>query len=89
MDTKFMSTYRFWAGSSIVSSILLVNLAPEYSVGGSYTWTAIPLFLLQWLRWAVYAVILYPRFFSPLRHLPGPSVRASQMIEEKAVLNLD
>lgn len=74
MNTNFMSTYRFWAGTSIASSILLVKLAPHYSIGGSYTWTAISLFLVQWLMYGTYAVILYPRFFSPLRHLPGPPV---------------
>jgi hypothetical protein len=74
MNTSVMSTYRFWAGTSIASSVLLVHLAPEYSVGGSYTWTAIPLFLLQWLVYGVYSVVLYPRFVSPLRHLPSPPV---------------
>jgi hypothetical protein len=77
MNTNFMSTYRFWAGNSIASSILLVKLAPAYSIGGSYTWTAVPLFLLQWLAFAIYSIILYPRYFSPLRHLPGPPVGVS------------
>jgi len=74
MNTNFMSTYRFWAGNSIASSILLVKLAPAYSIGGSYTWTAVPLFLLQWLAYAIYSIILYPKIFSPLRHLPSPPV---------------
>jgi hypothetical protein len=74
MNTNFMSTYRFWAGSSVAASILLVNLAPKCSVGGSYTWTAVSLFLLQWLVYGIYAIILYPRYFSPLRHLPSPPV---------------
>jgi hypothetical protein len=31
------------------------------------TWTA------QTAAWALWAALLYPKFFSPLRHLPGPS----------------
>ena len=74
MNTNILSTYRFWAASSVASSILLVHFASNYSVGRSYTWTATSLFLLQWLVYGIYSVILYPRYISPLRHLPMPSV---------------
>ncbi|ERF74949.1 hypothetical protein EPUS_05157 [Endocarpon pusillum Z07020] len=86
MNTNFMSTYRFWAGTSIASSIFLVQLAPEYSVGGSYIWTAVPLFLLQWLVYAFYSIILYPKFFSPLRHLPSPPGASFFMGQFPAIL---
>lgn len=67
-----MSTYKAWTCTSIASGVFLVHFAPGYSLGRSYTWTAVALFLLQWLVYGIYSVILYPRFFSPLRHLPSP-----------------
>lgn len=72
---NFFSTYRFWAGSSVVSSVLLVNFAPQYSICQSYYWTAITVFLSQCLVYVVYAVVIYPRYLSPLRDLPMPKVR--------------
>lgn len=35
------------------------------------------LFLLQYIALKVYRVFLYHRYFSPLRHLPGPTVSCS------------
>ena len=29
--------------------------------------------VLQFWLWFIWAVLLYPKLFSPLRHLPGPS----------------
>jgi hypothetical protein len=81
MDLNLMSRYSSWAVTSVTSSVLLMQLLPQYSVGGSYIWTAILLFLAQWLVYGIYAVILYPRYFSPLRHLPGPSVRDNPSCE--------
>lgn len=72
-----MSTYKAWTCTSIASGVFLVHFAPGYSLGRSYTWTAVALFLLQWLVYGIYSVILYPRFFSPLRHLPSPPVSGS------------
>lgn len=67
-----MSTYRFWAASSLSASILVVAAVPEYSIRNSVLWTALLLFGTQWLVYGIYAVIIYPRFVSPLRHLPQP-----------------
>ncbi|KAK4936808.1 hypothetical protein LTR10_022397 [Elasticomyces elasticus] len=67
---EFLSTYRFWAISSSVSSILLVKLAPSISIYQSYAWTTIILFLLHFTVWFIYNTFIYPRFVSPLRHLP-------------------
>jgi cytochrome P450 len=71
-NRSVFSTYKAWATSSIATSLLLVYLAPTYSVGGSFTLTAASIFCLQWLVYGIYAVIIYPRFLSPLRHLPEP-----------------
>ncbi|ETI19320.1 hypothetical protein G647_09152 [Cladophialophora carrionii CBS 160.54] len=66
----FLSTYRFWAVSSMTSAVLLVQLAPQYSIRGSYSWTASTVFALQWLVCAFYSIFIYPHYTSPLRHLP-------------------
>ncbi|TAQ86556.1 hypothetical protein B7494_g5114 [Chlorociboria aeruginascens] len=39
----------------------------------TYLGTFILLWLLQFFLWAFWKVILFPHFFSPTRHLPGPS----------------
>lgn len=67
---EFLSTYRFWVGSSIAGSVLLVRLAPQYSLRHSYSWTACAIFLLQWFISGVYNILIYPHFVSPLRNLP-------------------
>jgi hypothetical protein len=70
----FLSDYRPW--------ILCAVSATAYSHVLSQGWNSfhqIPLLLGKHLLivlsiWAVYTSILYPRFFSPLRHLPQPEV---------------
>ncbi|EXJ90924.1 hypothetical protein A1O1_04030 [Capronia coronata CBS 617.96] len=66
----FLSTYRFWIASSLLSSILLVRYAPGYSILQSYTWTALVAYLLCWVVYGTYTVLIYPHFVSPLRHVP-------------------
>lgn len=68
--TTFWSSYAFWAGTSATSSFVLNHFAPEYTINHSITQTATVLFFAQWTIYFVYAVILYPRYFSPLRDLP-------------------
>ncbi|KAI9672958.1 MAG: hypothetical protein M1817_003122 [Caeruleum heppii] len=59
--------------SSIVGSVLVLNLAPQYALWRSHVATLCALFGLQVLAWAVWLNQLRPRFFSPLRHLPQPT----------------
>ncbi|KAI1352145.1 cytochrome P450 3A5 [Xylaria sp. FL0043] len=47
----------------------LVNLRAERDI---HLTRSISLFLLNYSLFKLYRVYLYPRFFSPLRHLPGP-----------------
>ncbi|KAI0805761.1 cytochrome P450 3A5 [Xylaria sp. FL0064] len=47
----------------------LVNLRAE---GDIHLTRSISLFLLNYSLFKLYRVYLYPQFFSPLRHLPGP-----------------
>lgn len=57
-------------GSSAGASILLQRYAPDYHLG--LLGTTVVLFIVQILLYATYAIILYPRFFSPIRHIPTP-----------------
>ena len=51
-----------------MGSVLLVKLVPQFSVFGSYFLTGLAITILEFL----YVVVVYPKFFSPLRHLPMP-----------------
>lgn len=47
--------------------------------------TTILLFLLQYVALKVYRVFLYHRYFSPLRHVPGPTVSCSHRLRDPLV----
>jgi hypothetical protein len=69
---QIMNSFRTWATYAAVLSGCIRTFAPEYSLYLSYTWTAIAIFLLEFLSYELYRILLYPHFFSPLRHLPEP-----------------
>jgi len=58
------------------ATYLLVTYQPNYLLSSNPTFagTFVLLWALQITTWALYKVILYPRYISPLRHLPGPPV---------------
>lgn len=58
--------------TSIGVSLLLERLDPALSIRHSHAWTIATLASIQFLLWLIWRVILYPKLFSPLRHLPGP-----------------
>ena len=62
------------AFTSVAGSLLLVRLTPQYTPGASYIATFCLLLLLQILGFVIWQAVLWPRFFSPLRHLPEPKV---------------
>lgn len=55
-------------------TVALVQLFPGYSVRGSYGLTFTVLFLAHAFALVTWRVVLWPKVFSPLRHLPEPSV---------------
>jgi cytochrome P450 len=71
-DRNFFTSWSFWAGSSALTALVLSKYAPQYTIWQSFKWTAIALFLTQWLMYSIYVVVIYPRYVSPLRHLPEP-----------------
>ncbi|KAK1069921.1 hypothetical protein LTR12_008874 [Friedmanniomyces endolithicus] len=57
-------------GVAAGTSFLIDRLAPAASLGFLTTTTL--LFVLEFIVYEAWLVIVYPRFFSPLRHLPTP-----------------
>ena len=65
--------------SSAVLSYGLVALIPRLDGFQAYNATYLGSFFLfvflQLVSWAGWKILIYPKYFSPLRHLPGPKVR--------------
>lgn len=57
-------------GAAAVSSLLIQRYAPQYFFG--QVWTPLTIFVVLFTAWKLWSLILYPNFFSPLRHLPTP-----------------
>ena len=57
-------------GLAAGSSVLLQRYAPGYPLG-IITSTVI-LFLLEFFAYQAWSIIVYPRYFSPIRHVPTP-----------------
>lgn len=60
--------------ASILSAFALVNLYPRWSIGESFYATFLGLLSFNFTVLFAWNVILYPKYFSPLRHLPEPTV---------------
>jgi hypothetical protein len=59
------------------TSYTLIHFKPEVLLVSEPTFlgTFAQLWLLGFLAWAFWKVILYPKYLSPLKHLPSPPVR--------------
>nr|OQO26998.1 hypothetical protein B0A51_07623 [Rachicladosporium sp. CCFEE 5018] len=57
-------------GFSAATSALLRYLAPSHSIG--LFLTTFTLYITLWTSSAIWAILVYPRFFSPLRDIPTP-----------------
>src|SRR5579871_5755581 len=59
------------------TSYTLIHFKPEVLLVSkpAFLGTFAKLWLLGFLAWAFWKVILYPKYLSPLRHLPSPPVR--------------
>ena len=64
--------------TSVVCSAIYVYVhrlsQPSHSTVLSYVWTLAQLLLLELLSLSVWKLVLRPRYFSPLRHIPTPGV---------------
>ncbi|KAL8913726.1 MAG: hypothetical protein Q9172_007223 [Xanthocarpia lactea] len=67
---------RLIALISIVGAFSAVRIVPHWSINQSVAATFLSLLSFQFTILFVWNVILYPKYFSPLRHLPEPSGNA-------------
>lgn len=67
-----MADLRICAGLSIVETLVVSHLAGISNY--SFPKAAFGLLLVQYALVKYYRIFLYPFYFSPLRHLPGPKV---------------
>ncbi|KAI4164954.1 MAG: hypothetical protein LQ342_001587 [Letrouitia transgressa] len=58
--------------SSVATSTFLVKYLPQLSLKSSFVATLLALFSFQLTIWFTWTALLYPKYFSPLRHLPEP-----------------
>ncbi|KAI0485180.1 putative cytochrome P450 monooxygenase [Xylariaceae sp. FL0804] len=65
-----------WVAVSASAAALLVRLQPELAIKESYFWTISTAVTVAVLGQVFYACVLYPEFFSPLRHIPTPKERS-------------
>lgn len=53
---------------------LELMVAQSFNAHGLDRVEAITVFLGQYITLKIYRIFLYPKYFSPLRHVPGPKV---------------
>ena len=72
--------------SYVLSQNLIVRLAPRLAYHGSFIGLFFSLFALQLAGFACWRILIYPQYFSPMRHLPGPKARQTFAKQAKFVL---
>ena len=60
--------------SATAASVLTVLYAPQYSISGSYVQTLVVYFIILAFGRVTWTLIVYPKLFDPLRHVPSPPV---------------
>ena len=69
--------WQFITISSLAGSFGLLRLAPQYSPSSHFIATFLLVLLVECIAVITWQAIIWPRFVSPLRHLPEPPVRAT------------
>ena len=77
LEKSFFESWTFSAGASFAASILICETLPPSTYTSSYLFTATTILLLESVILGIYNAILWPRFLSPLRHLPTVTDGAS------------
>ena len=70
-----MAPFKLFLGASIAITFFLNRYTDVYLPSRNLVATAFQVFALETVAWLVWRCLLYPTLFSPLRTLPGPSVR--------------
>ena len=70
-----MAPFRVFLAASITSGFFLKRYYESYLPSRYLAITVLEVFAVETIAWLVWRCLLYPTLFSPLRTLPGPSVR--------------
>ncbi|KAH8705044.1 putative cytochrome P450 [Talaromyces proteolyticus] len=65
-----------WSLIGIIVAVLVIKFKPEYSVHESYFLTVPAAILISWILRFIYSAILYPVYFTPVKHIPTPPNRS-------------
>ena len=79
--------WQFITISSLAGSFGLIRLAPQYSPSSYFIATFLLVFLGEIVAAVTWQAVLWPRFISPLRHLPEPPVGPTSGSQACIVLN--
>ena len=78
-------------GRFLLASLAVILLIRQYAPGRllfhSATLTAWVVVNVELSIWVAWHCLVYPHYLSPLRHLPGPSVRSSFLTNDGTELN--
>lgn len=79
-----------WKPMTLVAVILayLLTVREADWMKSWLVWNFVKIWLLEFFGWAVWTVVLYPKFFSPLRGLPGPKGNSFFMGQTRKILAL-
>ena len=69
-----MAPFKSFLAASIAVTLLLKLGFEAYLPSRNLLMTFFEIFAFETVAWLVWRCILYPKLFSPLRALPGPSV---------------
>jgi hypothetical protein len=63
-----------WTLIAILAAVLVTIFKPAYAICNSFVLTVISAILASWVLRFIYSAVLYPTFFTPLKHIPMPPV---------------
>lgn len=69
-----------WSLLALSAAVVLVSVKPEYALRQSFAWTAAAFVAVTALARFIYSAVLYPEFFTPLKHLPTPAVMSKILL---------
>ena len=70
------------AAISVAGVYSLYQYAPDYLLFRSVIATVVALFAAQVVALLTYKIVIYPNYFSPLRHLPSPPVSLCNLAQD-------
>lgn len=70
-------------GVTALESLLITLAIPQHLPEHPLLYVFFRLFAVQLALYLFYAITIYPRFVSPLRHLPEPKVRSMQKFQQR------